>query len=176
MVTRPLRFLPLAILILFVAAVSWRLAVPRDDRIASNLEGQELPAFALPPAVPGKPGLSSADLEGGGPRLVNIFASWCVPCIAEAPMLAELARRGVEIDAIAVRDKPEDVADFLARNGDPFDRIGADLDSQVQIALGSSGVPETFVVDGKGVIRHQHIGPIVDADIRAIMRALEEAK
>ena len=173
---RPLRFLPLAVLILFVAAVSWRLAVPSDDRIASKLEGQKLPAFDLPSATPGKPGLASGDLEGGEPRLLNIFASWCVPCIAEAPMLAELERQGVKIDAIAVRDRPEDVAAFLARHGDPFDRLGADLDSRVQIALGSSGVPETFVVDGRGVIRFQHIGPIVAADIPALRRALEEAR
>ena len=173
---RPLRFLPLAILILFVGAVSWRLAVPRDDRIPSQLEGQKLPLFQLPPAVPGKPGLASADLESGEPRLVNIFASWCVPCIAEAPMLAELERRGAKIDAIAVRDKPEDVAAFLARHGDPFERIGADMDSRVQISLGSSGVPETFVVDGRGVIRAQHIGPIEAKDIATLMSALEAAR
>ena len=137
---------------------------------------QKLPAFILPPALHGKPGLQSADLESGGPRLVNIFASWCVPCIAEAPMLAELARQGVKIDAIAVRDRPEDVADFLARHGDPFERIGADLDSRVQIALGSSGVPETFVIDGRGVIRAQHIGPIAPADITALKQAVEAAR
>lgn len=174
--TRPLRFLPLLILILFVGAVSWRLAVPRDDRIASKLEGQKLPAFVLPPALPAKPGLQSADLQGGSPRLVNIFASWCVPCVAEAPMLAELEQRGVKIDAIAVRDRPEDVAAFLARHGDPFDRIGADLDSRVQIALGSSGVPETFVVDGRGIIRAQHIGPIEASDIDRLQQALEAAR
>ncbi len=173
---RPLRFLPLAILILFVAMVSWRLAVPSDDRIASKLEGQKLPVFALAPALAGKPGLASTDFEGRGPRLLNIFASWCVPCIAEAPMLAELERRGGRIDAIAVRDRPEDVAEFLARHGDPFGAIGADRDSRVQIALGSSGVPETFVVDGNGVIRFQHIGPIIASDIPVLMRALEAAK
>ena len=176
MVRGKLRFVPLAVLLLFVGAVAWRLVVPRDDRIASKLEGQKLPAFDLPPALAGKPGLASADLEGGGPRLVNIFASWCVPCIAEAPMLAELERQGVQINAIAVRDRPEDVADFLARHGDPFVAIGADLDSRVQIALGSSGVPETFVVDGRGVIRAQHIGPIEAADIPALKRALEAAR
>jgi len=170
------RFLPLIIFALLVVAVAWRLATPKDDRVASKLEGQPLPAFALPPALPGKPGLSSADLATGSPRLVNIFASWCVPCAAEAPVLLDLARRGVPIDAIAIRDRPEDVAAFLARHGDPFTRIGSDDRSQVQIALGSSGVPESFVVDRKGVIRAQHIGPIMAQDVPGILQAMEEAR
>ena len=170
------RFLPLIIFALLVAAGVWRLATPKDDRVASQLEGQKLPVFALPPALPGKPGLTSADLATGTPRLVNIFASWCVPCAAEAPVLMQLKRQGVPIDAIAIRDKPEDVAAFLAQYGDPFTRIGGDQRSQVQIALGSSGVPESFVVDGKGVIRAQHIGPIMEQDVPGILQAMEEAR
>jgi cytochrome c biogenesis protein CcmG/thiol:disulfide interchange protein DsbE len=169
------RFIPLVIFLVLVAAVAWRLAVPKDDRVASRLAGQAIPAFALPPAVAGKPGLSAADLAGRGPRLVNIFASWCVPCVAEAPVLMELKRRGIAIDAIAIRDKPEDVAAFLQRNGDPFDRIGSDRESRVQISLGSSGVPESFVVDGRGIIRAQHIGPIMPQDVPDILRAMEAA-
>lgn len=170
------RFLPLIVFALIVAAVAWRLATPRDDRIASKLEGQPLPAFALPPALPGRAGLASTDLAKGRPRLVNIFASWCVPCAAEAPVLMDLKRRGVAIDAIAIRDRPEDVAAFLARHGDPFIRIGADRESRVQIALGSSGVPESFVIDGQGIIRAQHIGPIMAHDVPAILAALEAAR
>lgn len=170
------RFIPLIVFALIVVAVAWRLAVPRDDRVASKLEGQKLPSFSLPPALPGKPGLTSADLAKGSPRLVNIFASWCVPCAAEAPVLLDLKRQGVPIDAIAIRDRPADVAAFLARHGDPFERIGSDDRSQVQIALGSSGVPESFVVDGRGVIRAQHIGPIMPHDVPDIMRAMEAAK
>ena len=170
------RFIPLIVFALIVVAVAWRLATPRDDRVASKLEGQQLPAFALPPAVPGKPGLSSADLATGKPHLLNIFASWCVPCAAEAPVLLDLQRRGVSIHAIAIRDRPADVAAFLAQNGDPFTRIGGDSQSRVQIALGSSGVPESFVIDGRGVIRAQHIGPIMEQDVAGILAALEDAR
>lgn len=173
---RALRFLPLLVLIAFVGAVAWRLSSPADQKIPSKMVGQPVPAFALAPAIPGKSGLSSADLASGQPRLINVFASWCVPCIAEAPLLIELKRRGLPIDAIAVRDRPEDVTAFIERNGDPFDRIGADPESQVQLALGSSGVPETFIVDGRGVIRYQHMGPIEPGDVAMIVQEWETAK
>ena len=171
-----LRFLPLLLLLGFVAIVAWRLSVPQDTVIRSRLEGQPVPAFTLPAALPGKPALASADLATGSPRLLNIFASWCVPCIAEAPILGELKRRGVAIDGIAIRDRPEDVAAFLARHGDPFHRIGADDTSSVQLALGSAGVPESFVIDGRGIIRYQHVGAIMEQDVATILAELEKAK
>lgn len=173
---RALRFLPLLVLIVIVGALAWRLSSPPDEKIPSKMLGQPLPAFVLAPATAGKPGLSSSDLATGQPRLINVFASWCVPCIAEAPLLSELKRQGVPIDAIAVRDRPEDVASFLARHGDPFERIGADPESRVQLALGSSGVPETFVVDGRGTIRYQHMGPIEPGDTATIVREWEAAR
>ena len=173
---RGLRFLPLLLLIAFVGAVAWRISKPADEKIASKLVGQPVPAFSLPPAVPGKAGLASKDLAAGQPRMINVFASWCVPCIAEAPFLGELKRQGVAIDAIAIRDKPEDVAAFLSRHGDPFGRIGSDLESRVQLSLGSSGVPESFIVDGRGIIRYQHMGPIEPQDMPTILREWEAAK
>ena len=174
--TRRWRFVPLALLVAFVGFVAWRLANPADTVIRSQLEGRPVPAFALPPALPGRAGLSSSDLATGKPRLVNIFASWCVPCIAEAPVLGELKDRGVAIDGIAIRDRREDVAAFLARNGDPYDRIGSDMQSSVQMALGSSGLPESFVVDGRGIIRYQHVGPIMPEDAPTIIAELEKAR
>nr|WP_294850182.1 DsbE family thiol:disulfide interchange protein [uncultured Sphingomonas sp.] len=174
--SRFVRFLPLILLGLFALAAGWRLANPPDETHPSKLAGQPVPQFTLVAAVPTKPGLSSNDLATGKPRLVNFFASWCVPCIAEAPVLDELKRRGVDIDAIAIRDKPSDVSDFLSRHGDPFERIGMDSDSRVQLAFGSSGVPESFVVDGRGVIRYQHIGPIEPDQVPEILKELEAAK
>ena len=174
--SRSLRLAPLVVLLMIVAALVWRLVTPADNHVPSRLEGSAMPAFSLPASVSSKPGLSSADLATGKSRLVNIFASWCVPCIGEVQVLQQLKARGVAVDGIAVRDRPQDVADFLARYGDPYERIGGDAQSQVQIALGSSGVPESFIVDGKGVIRYQHIGPIESADVPAVMAQLEQAR
>jgi cytochrome c biogenesis protein CcmG/thiol:disulfide interchange protein DsbE len=170
------RFTPLALLLVVLAALIWRLATPPDTNVPSKLDGKPAPAFRLMAALPGKPGLASTDLSSGQPQLVNFFASWCVPCIAEIKVLQELRGRGIVIDGIAVRDRPEDIADFLARNGDPYRRIGIDAQSEVQIALGSSGVPESFIVDGRGIIRYQHIGPIEAADVPMILSRLEQAR
>jgi cytochrome c biogenesis protein CcmG/thiol:disulfide interchange protein DsbE len=174
--SRAVRFAPLAILIVLLAGLVWRLATPADTTVTSKLAGQPVPMFALPPGIITKAALSTSDLATGQPHLVNIFASWCVPCISEVKVLQQLKARGVLIEGIAVRDRPEDIADFLARNGDPYERIGSDEQSRVQIALGSSGVPESFVIDGKGIIRYQHIGAITEGDVRLILAKLEEAK
>ena len=171
-----LRFVPLAVLALLVAGLVWRLATPVDTDVHSRLEGQPVPPFALGPILLGKPGLSSADLASGRPHLLNVFASWCVPCVTEVGVLKQLQARGVAVDGIAIRDQGTDLADFLARNGDPYERIGSDPQSKVQIDLGSSGVPESFIVDGKGVIRYQHIGPIDASEVPVILAKLEQAK
>jgi cytochrome c biogenesis protein CcmG, thiol:disulfide interchange protein DsbE len=174
--SRWVRFAPLALLLVIIAALVWRLATPTDTNVHSTLEGKTVPAFVLSAILPNKPALSSADLATGQPRLLNIFASWCVPCVTEVRVLQTLKEKGVRIDGIAVRDRPADLADFLARNGDPYQRIGSDPQSQVQISLGSSGVPESFVVDGRGIIRYQHIGPIEQSDVPAILSKLEHAR
>jgi cytochrome c biogenesis protein CcmG, thiol:disulfide interchange protein DsbE len=174
-VSRAIRFAPLTVLFVIVAALVWRLTRPGDTSVHSTLEGQPIPAFSLPAVQATKPSLSSTDL-GGQPHLVNVFASWCVPCITEVKVLQTLKERGVPIDGIAVRDRPDEIAQFLAQNGDPYERIGSDAQSRVQIALGSSGVPESFIVDGKGVIRYQHIGPIESSDVDLILQKVEAAR
>lgn len=169
------RWLPLALFLVFAAVVTWGLVHPKDDTVRSRFIGQPLPDFALSPAADGTPGLATADFAGGKPRLLNVFASWCIPCAAEAPQLAQLAAQGVEIDGVAIRDRKEDLAAFLVRYGNPYARIGADNLGKVQLAIGSSGVPETYVIDGKGVIRHQHIGDIRSEDIPVLLGKLREA-
>ncbi len=169
-------WVPLIVFALFLAVVAIGLYAPSDRKIASQLVGEPMPEFALVPAVQGRPGLSTAGYRQGQARLVNVFASWCIPCRAESVQLEELARRGIPIDGVAVRDRPQDLAGFLATYGDPFHAIGADNDRSVQLALGSAGVPETFVVDGRGIIRHQHIGAIMPQDMASILAAYEAAR
>ena len=169
-------WLPLALVLAFVGLFAFRLVQPDDRIIHSRLVGQPLPAFTLPAAASDRPALASAELATGKPRLLNIFASWCVPCAAEAPQLLALKQAGVEIDAIAIRDARPDVDAFLKRHGNPYARIGLDARSSVQIALGSSGVPESFVIDGKGHIAYQHIGDIRADDIPMILDKLKAAR
>ena len=169
-------WVPLIVFAVFLAVVAFGLYAPSDRQIPSQLVGRPMPEFALAPAVQGRPGLSTAGYRQGQARLVNVFASWCIPCRAEAVQLEELARRGIPIDGVAVRDRPQDLAGFLATYGDPFRAIGADNDRRVQLALGSAGVPETFVVDGRGIIRHQHIGAIMPQDMASILAAYEAAR
>jgi cytochrome c biogenesis protein CcmG/thiol:disulfide interchange protein DsbE len=166
---------PLLLFAAVFALVAGGVIKPGDRLVHSAMVGKPLPAMALPALVPGKPGVATAELRGK-PRLLNVFASWCIPCIAEAPQLMKLKQAGVEIDAVAVRDTPEAVQAFLARNGDPYARIGNDKASRAQLALGSSGVPETFVIDAQGRIAYQHIGDIRAEHVPMLLGELEKAK
>lgn len=168
-------WVPLLLFAGFVALAGVMLTRPKDEFVESRMIGKELPYFALRPGVPDRPGLASADFKSGEPRLLNIFASWCLPCIAEAPQLAKLAAAGAQIDGVAIRDRPDNLAAFLARHGNPYRRIGADDLSEVQLAIGSSGVPETFVIDGRGRITYQHIGDIRAEHVPMLLEKLEEA-
>lgn len=167
---------PLGLFLIFLAMFASGLITPTSRDIKSHMIGQPLPRFDLPGGAPGHPPLADTAFRRGQPRLLNVFASWCVPCAAEAPQLMQLAQAGVPVDAIAIRDRPQDVAGFLGKYGDPYRAIGSDVDSSVQIAIGSAGVPESFVIDGRGIIRHQHIGEIMPEDVPAILAAIRSAK
>jgi cytochrome c biogenesis protein CcmG/thiol:disulfide interchange protein DsbE len=173
---RPVYLIPLALFLFFAGLAGYMLTQPKDQNVPSQMIEQPLPDFALDPALEGMPGASRADFLGGEPRLLNVWASWCLPCIAEAPHLERLKQEGVEIIGIAVRDRPEAVADFLNRHGNPYTRIGADEISELMIEIGASGVPETYVIDAEGNIRYQHIGDVRESDVPKLLAKLEEVR
>ena len=148
---------------------------PKSDYVQSAMVGQPVPAFDLPQAVDGTPALSSADLADGQPKLLNFFGSWCIPCRIEAPQLEALRAAGAPIVGVALKDTPDKVSEFLEAYGNPFVRIGRDDISETQFAFGASGVPETFVIDGKGTITYQYIGPIAPDDVPLLLEKLREA-
>ena len=166
-------WLPLIIIGTLGLLFAWGLQRDENTLIASQWINKPVPLFDLPPAQPNRPGLASRDLGMGQPHLLNIFASWCVPCKMEAKQLEQLRERGVRVVGIAIRDRPQDLAAFLAETGNPYAAIGADERSEVQIALGSSGVPETFLVDGNGIIREQIQGVITNDMVPEIAEKLE---
>jgi cytochrome c biogenesis protein CcmG/thiol:disulfide interchange protein DsbE len=162
--------------VIVFAAVGIGLAVglTRDPgTLPSALLDRPVPAFELP-ALEGGDGLSSADLKGRV-SLVNVFASWCVPGRGEHPVLMRLAEEGVPIFGINYKDPPDQAQAWLAELGDPFEKIGADHNGRVGIEWGVYGVPETFVVDAEGRIRHRHVGPIQARDLeRTLLPILAE--
>ena len=165
-------WLPLALVISVFIVFARGLMQPDDNVIASQMVGKALPEFAAPAAIPGQPGASAADFRDGKPKLLNVFASWCLPCVAEAPVLLRMKANGADITGIAIHDTTPALEKFLGQHGNPYARVGHDEGSRLQIALGSSGVPETFVIDGKGVIVHQHIGPVGEADVPKLLEML----
>jgi len=173
---RILLWLPLVAFILVLVVVLSGLLKPHDSTIASKVIGRPVLAFTLPSArFKERPRAFTAP-GAGKPHLINLFASWCVPCLAESPQLLALKQSGVLIEGLAIRDANENIKAFLERNGDPYDDILRDDTGAVQVALGSSGVPETFVVDSKGIIRLQHIGEIRAEDVPALIEAVRQAQ
>lgn len=133
--------------------------------IPSALIDKPVPEFALPPVKGRTLGLSSADLRGEV-SLVNVFASWCVACRAEHPLLMRLKAEGaVPIHGLDYKDQPDDAAEWLDTRGDPYTRTGVDLDGRVAIDWGVYGVPETFVIGKDGRIAHKHIGALTQNDL-----------
>lgn len=168
--------LPLLALLALVAIFA--VSIDRDPNLVrSVLIDKPAPEFALP-AVPGlaTPGFDTAALHGEV-TVVNVFASWCVPCRDEHPLLTELRQQtGVRLYGINQKDAPENARAFLAELGNPYDRIGADSDGRVSIDWGVYGVPETFVVDADGIIVFKHVGPLSPASIRdSLLPALTAA-
>ena len=152
----------------------------RSDQLSSALIGRPVPVFALPPIEGRHDGLATPDLEGQV-SMVNVWASWCVPCRAENPLLVELAARGiVPIFGLNYKDNAKDALAFLSELGDPFTRIGADTSGRVSIDWGIYGVPETYVIDAGGRIAYRQVGPItrkiLAEDILPVVARLQAGK
>jgi cytochrome c biogenesis protein CcmG/thiol:disulfide interchange protein DsbE len=135
---------------------------PRE--VPSPLIDKPVPMFSLAPVQGRQLGLASNDLKGEV-SLVNVFASWCVACRQEHPLLLEVSRQNiVPIHGLNYKDEADDAAGWLDALGDPYTRTGADLNGRVGIDWGVYGVPETFVIDKNGNIAYKHIGPISQQD------------
>jgi cytochrome c biogenesis protein CcmG/thiol:disulfide interchange protein DsbE len=156
------RLIFLAPIVLFAIVVAgFALGLRRDPSLLpSTLIGKPLPSFSLPPVDPKAPGLTSADMTGGSPRLLNVFGSWCVSCRYEHPVLMALKSQGVAIEGLDWRDSRADATRFLAAEGNPYERIGDDEAGRTVIDLGVAAAPETFIVDRQGRVRYKQVGPI----------------
>ena len=174
-VRRVLFLLPLAIVLALIGALGWPILEGRDPRaLPSVLLDKPVPPFELPGWAADLDGLSSEELSGR-PVLVNVFASWCAPCRQEIPLFVRLAAEGVPIYGIAYKDEPEATRRFLTQLGDPYRGIGVDRDGRLGIEFGVYGVPETYVVDANGRIRHRHVGEVTESVARrTLMPLLEE--
>jgi cytochrome c biogenesis protein CcmG/thiol:disulfide interchange protein DsbE len=154
------------------------LGLTRDpSQLPSTLLDKPLPSLQLAP-IAGRDlaGLDTATLRGE-PMLLNVFASWCVPCRVEAPVLEELAKEGVVIHGINYKDAPDRALQFLRDFGDPFRGIGADPQGRGAIELGVYGVPETFVLDGEGRVAYKFVGPLQPRDVeRTLLPLLEKLR
>jgi cytochrome c biogenesis protein CcmG/thiol:disulfide interchange protein DsbE len=182
---RPLLiFLPLVLFAALMALFLVRLYSGDAALLPSALIGRQVPAFVLPPVegLPGKQGFSDADLRQGKVTLVNVFASWCVPCHQEHEMIMRLSadpiliRAGVRLFGLAYKDDSANIRRFLAEAGDPFARIGADRKGRAAIDWGVYGVPETFIVKGDGTIAYRYVGPVTEDSYReSVLPEIEKA-
>lgn len=162
-----------------LAALFWKGLSGEPSKIPSALIGKPVPEFTLAP-VPGLDvaGFAAADLKSGKVTVVNVWASWCAPCRIEHPLLIELARRNdIALFGINYKDEPENSVRFLGTLGQPFAAVGMDSSGRAAVNWGVYGVPETFIIDGQGLIRYKHIGPLTPEAIAGTFAAeIEKAK
>ena len=154
-----------------LAAVLWRGLSGNPSELPSALIGRPAPEFSLSPVEGlGPPGFATASLKQGGVTLVNVWASWCVPCRQEHPLLMELSKRGdIRLFGLNYKDDPANARSFLRALGQPFAAVGADEKGRAAVDWGVYGVPETFVIDGQGIIRFKFIGPMTAEAIAAML-------
>jgi cytochrome c biogenesis protein CcmG/thiol:disulfide interchange protein DsbE len=173
--SRWLLFLPITAFAALAVLFFLRLYAGDASLLPSALIGRAVPHFDLPPlAGTDTPGLSDPDLRQGRVSLVNVFASWCVPCHAEHAVLMAIARDPqlkdhVALVGLAYKDAPENTRRFLGQGGNPYTRIGVDASGRVAIDFGVYGVPETYVIKGDGTIAYRFVGPLSDESLRQVL-------
>jgi cytochrome c biogenesis protein CcmG/thiol:disulfide interchange protein DsbE len=173
------RLLVLVPLIVFLGLVSLfliRLYAGDPSRIPSALIGHPAPETDLPPVAgldrngAAVPGIDPANFKGAV-TVVNVWASWCVPCHDEAPLLTELAKdKRLQMVGINYKDTPENARRFLGRYGNPFGIVGVDGNGRAAIEWGVYGVPETFIVGRDGSIAYKMVGPVMPENIDSVLR------
>lgn len=171
-------FIPLLVFLALAGIFALQLKSGDPAKLPSALMGKNAPDFTLPALEQsGVPGLSRADLGQGQVALVNVFASWCVPCRDEHPTLMALAQdKRFHLYGINHKDAPENAVQFLRVLGNPYTRIGADMDRRASIEWGVYGVPETFVIARNGRIAYKHVGPLTPQLVQTkLMPAIEAA-
>ena len=172
----PLMIAPPAIFVGLAALFFFGMQRENPDELPSTMTGKPAPAVQVTP-LGDKPSFTDAELRSGGVKLVNYWASWCAPCRAEHPILEDLAEQGITIYGVNYKDKPGNAMRFLQELGDPYTAIGADENGRMALDWGVYGVPETYVIDGKGNIVLRFAGPITDRVLEnQIMPAIEKAK
>lgn len=174
------RLLPLfgliALVALFGFGIRWN--THHDQReVLSPLIGKPAPTFSLPVFGDTSRNYGGADLKGK-PYLINVFASWCIACRDEHPILmAERTRLGVPLIGLNYKDEPADAQRWLAQFGNPYDTVIVDYDGRAAIDFGVYGAPETFLVDATGVIRYKRIGAITAESLQdELLPAIAAAK
>ena len=176
---RLLFILPLLTLALMAGFFAWSLLAGRDPAsIGSPLVGRPAPRLDVAALRPGEPPLTDALLRTGKPVIVNFFASWCTPCLAEHPLFTRLAQReSATVIGIAWKNKPDEARAWLAKLGDPYKFAGADLEGRAGLDWGLSGVPETYLIDGQGIVRRHFRGPLTERDVNeTVLPFLKGAK
>ena len=173
------RYLTPLVLFLALAALLYKGLALNPREVPSPLIGKPAPEFTLPELNDTSRQLSHTDFQGKV-SLLNVWATWCVSCRAEHPLLMQLARQGVTIYGLDYKDSREDAQRWLQRFGDPYVANAFDADGRVGIDWGVYGTPETFVIDQQGIIRHKHIGPLteeaIQREILPLIQKLKEGK
>ncbi|HEX3664174.1 MAG TPA: DsbE family thiol:disulfide interchange protein [Rhizomicrobium sp.] len=148
------------------------------DELPSALVGKPAPVTNLPALDGAAKAFDTADLRNGHVTVLNVWASWCVPCRAEAPALATLSQlKEVALYGMVYEDKAPAAREFLKESGNPFNRIDLDRDGRAGIEWGIYGVPETFIIDAKGIVRLRYAGPIVGNTLNTvILPAIAQAR